>query len=97
MSQPPSREPDAILEVRADEDPGHQLLKGLIKELIRRVSDPDIAKDLTAAEGELIRKLLSDSSVNLASIKRGDFGDTARRAAEEFPFPEGPQAPVAVN
>jgi hypothetical protein len=38
---------------------------------------------------ELIRKLCSDSSVTLASIKAGDFGDVAKRVAEEFPFPEG--------
>jgi hypothetical protein len=72
-----------------DEDYGKRLLKGLVKELVRRLEDPAQAAKLSASEGELIRKLCADNSVSLASIRRGDFGDTARRAAEEFPFPEG--------
>jgi hypothetical protein len=44
---------------------------------------------MTAAEMTAILALLRDSSVTLASIKRGDFGETAQRAAIEFPFPEG--------
>jgi hypothetical protein len=72
-----------------EEDYGKRLLKGLVDELIRRLEDPAEAKALSAAEGELIRKLCSDSSVTLSSIKRGDFGKVAQRAAENYPFPEG--------
>lgn len=75
----------------ADEprDYGRELLKGLVEELLRRLQNPEEAKAMSAAEGELIRKLCSDSSVTLSSIKRGDFGETAKRVAEEYPFPEG--------
>lgn len=72
------------------EDPGASLLRGLVKELLRRLGDPSIAKDMTAAEMNLIRQLCADNSVSFASIKRGDFGNVARQVAEEFPFPEGP-------
>jgi hypothetical protein len=71
------------------EDYGKRLLKGLVLELVRRLEDPERAKEISASEGELIRKLCADNSVTLSSIKRGDFGETAKRAAEEFPFPEG--------
>jgi hypothetical protein len=72
-----------------EDDFGKQLLKGLVKELLRRLKDPEEAKALSAAEGELIRKLCSDGSVTLSSIKAGDFGQVAQRVAEEYPFPEG--------
>lgn len=71
------------------DDLGVRLLKGLVNELLRRVESPDIAKELTAAEINQIRQLCSDNSVSLASIRAGNFGETAQRVAEEFPFPEG--------
>lgn len=71
-------------------DPGASLLKGLVKELLRRLGDPEVAKAMTAAEMNLIRQLCADNSVSFASIKRGDFGAVAREVAESFPFPEGP-------
>lgn len=71
-------------------DPGASLLKGLVKELLRRLADPTIASGMTAAEMNLIRQLCADNSVSFASIKRGDFGEVARSVAEDFPFPEGP-------
>lgn len=71
-------------------DPGASLLKGLVKELLRRLGDPDTAKGMTAAEMNLVRQLCADNSVSFASIKRGDFGEVARSVAEDFPFPEGP-------
>lgn len=77
------------MSVDGEEDYGKRLLKGLVTELLRRLETPDIAAKLSSADGELIRKLCSDSSVTLSSIKRGDFGEVARRAAEEYPFPEG--------
>lgn len=75
----------------ADEprDYGRELLKGLVEELLRRLSNKEEAKAMSAAEGELIRKLCSDGSVTLASIRAGEFGKTAQRVAEEFPFQEG--------
>ena len=73
-------------------DPGASLLKGLVKELLRRLETPSVAQDMTAAELNLIRQLCADNSVSFASIKRGDFGEVARSVAEDFPFPEGPTA-----
>lgn len=70
-------------------DPGARLLRGMVKELLRRLEDPEIAAAMAASEMELIRKLCSDNTVTLASIRRGDFGEVARVAAEEYPFPEG--------
>lgn len=44
-------------------------------------------RELTASEMEVIRKLLADNSVTLASVRRGNFGEFAKRVAEEeFPF-----------
>lgn len=71
------------------EDPGAALLKGLVVELLRRLEDPGIAKDMTAAEMNLIRQLCADNSVSFASIKRGDFGAVAQKVAMDYPFPEG--------
>jgi len=79
------------------EDPGAALLRGLVKELLRRLEDPAIAKDMTAAEFTCIRQICADNSISFASIKRGDFGVIAQKVAEEFPFPEGPSMPSASN
>lgn len=71
-------------------DPGARLLRGLVNELLRRLDDPEVAAAMSASEMELIRKLCSDNTVTLASIRKGDFGATAQKVAdEEFPFPEG--------
>jgi hypothetical protein len=58
-----------------------------VKEIKRRLTEG--AVELKAADFEMIRKLLADNSITFASVKRGDFGDFAKTAAEEFPFPEG--------
>lgn len=72
------------------------LLEGLVKELLRRVSTPDIAAQLSAAEIAQIRALLADNSISFAHIRQGNFGDTAKRVAEEFPFDEeGRVVPIA--
>lgn len=71
------------------EDFEKSLLRGLVQELLRRVSTPATASQMTAAEMQLIRQLCQDNSISFASIKRGDFGETAKRVAEEFPFDEG--------
>jgi hypothetical protein len=80
-----------------EEDLGKALLRGLALELLRRLKDPKLAAEVSAAEGELIRKLCSDSSVTLASIKAGDFGKVAQRVAEEYPFPEGGQVDMTAH
>jgi hypothetical protein len=76
-------------QVTMTDDYGKRLLKGLVDQLLHRLETPAIAAEMSASEMELIRKLCSDNSVSLASIKAGDFGETAQRVAEEFPFPEG--------
>ena len=78
-------------------DPGKDLYTAFIKELLRRVTTLDVAAELSAAELELIRKVASDNSINLASIRKGDFGETCKRVAEDFPFPEGPQVGSSVQ
>lgn len=87
----PPTEPLATWELSSEPDDGKALMVGLVRELRRRIETPEIAKDMSAAEFELIRKLLSDNSISLASIRRGDFGQVAQKAAEEFPFPAGNQ------
>jgi len=58
-----------------------RLLDKLSKELERRL---DTAPgDMSAAELELIRKLSGDAGITLASIRAGDWGETARKAAED--------------
>lgn len=71
---------------------GSTLLALFVAELTRRMREE--SKDLKAADLEVIRKFLSDSSVTLASVQRGDFGELAKEVADEFPFPEeGETAP----
>lgn len=55
-----------------------------IERLKAILADKD--RPLAASEMEVIRKLLADNSVTLASVRRGNFGETAKRVAEEFPF-----------
>lgn len=72
-------------------EPGLRLLRGIVNEMLRRLETPSLAAEMSAAEMELGRRLCADSSVTLSQVRRGDFGEVARRAAEEFPFPEGAQ------
>lgn len=69
-----------------EQDPAIRMLRGLVKELLRRLENQEVAAMMTAAEMELIRKLLSDNSVTLASIRHGDFGKIAQSVSEDFPF-----------
>jgi hypothetical protein len=78
-----------IVPAEDDPDDGRALMKLLVKELRRRLSEAP--QDFTAAEITATLRLLNDNSVSLQSIKRGDFGNTAQRVAEQFPFPSGPQ------
>lgn len=62
------------------------LLRKLVTKLLARLDDPEY--DMPVSEMELIRKLCADNSISFASIRAGDFGEVARKAAEEFPFDE---------
>jgi hypothetical protein len=70
----------------APADPGQKMMALFINRLIKNLED--VEREMPASEQEVVRKLLADNSVTLASVQRGDFGDTARRIAEEFPFQE---------
>lgn len=67
-----------------EEDDGKEIMALFIKELKRRLKDE--AKEMKAADFEMIRKLLQDNSITLASVKRGSFGDFAKEVAEAYPF-----------
>lgn len=71
------------------EDDGHFIMRLFVKELKRRLSTPEVAQEMTAAEMTVILRLLSDNSISMGAIRKGDFGETAQRVAEEFPFPSG--------
>lgn len=50
----------------------------------------DAKGDVPSATLSVIRQFLSDQSITLAHVRKGDFGDFAKKAAEEFPFnPDG--------
>ena len=66
-------------------DPGRTILELMVREIIRRLLNE--AHALKAADFEMIRKFSQDNSVTLVAIRRGDFGDTIKRAEEEFAWP----------
>ena len=67
-----------------DPDDGRAIMAMFTRELRRRLKESP--KDITAAEMTVILRLLADNSISLATIKQGDFGATAQRVAESFPF-----------
>ena len=69
-------------------DPGRTIMVLLIKEIITRFKNQ--AGGMKAADFEFCRKLLSDNSITLTSIRAGNFGAIAQRAAEEFEYPHPP-------
>jgi hypothetical protein len=76
------------------DDAGHRILALVVAEITKRLEEHP--GDFKAADFEFVRKLLADNSITLASIRRGDFGETAKAVAEQFPFPsseEGDGAP----
>lgn len=73
-----------VLPPEDDPDDGRAIMAMFTKELRRRLKEKP--EDITAAEMTVILRLLADNSISLASIKRGDFGGTAMRVAEAFPF-----------
>lgn len=68
-------------------DPGKEIMVELVKFTIRQLKTQDHAV-LTPAFLEFTRKLLNDSAITIAHVKRGDFGEVYKKAAEEYPFPE---------
>lgn len=73
-------------------DLGGEILQLFVQEILRRLQGEN-AKELKAADFEMIRKLLSDNSVTFSSIKKGEFGDLAAKVAEDFPFNDEEDGP----
>jgi hypothetical protein len=59
-----------------------RLMSLLAKELERRLTSQ--AGAMSAAEMELVRKLTQDAGVTLASVRKGEWGDVAKKAAEQL-------------
>lgn len=76
--------PNPIVLEALPEDPAKEMMKLLVQRTLMMLK----SSDLTPAFMEFTRKLLQDNAVTLASVKRGDFGEVYKRAAEEFPFPQ---------
>jgi hypothetical protein len=64
-------------------DPNRALIEKLVLHLLNDLDDDD---KRSPSLMECARKLLNDNSVTLASVRRGDFGKLAEKAAESFPF-----------
>lgn len=63
------------------------LNRALVEKLVMFwLKDMDNDDKRTPSLMEVGRKLLSDNSVTIASVRRGDFGKVAQEAAEQFPF-----------
>lgn len=82
-------------------DPGRDIMEKFVEFLQRKLdaallepTDPGYVA-LTAAEMQVIQKLMENNSVTLASVRRGEFGAHAQQLAEEFPFPGNDDAQVA--
>jgi hypothetical protein len=67
-------------------DPSRSLMEMLAQELILQFKNNP--GTVPAAVMTVARQLLSDASITLAHVRRGDFGDVAKRVADEFPFDE---------
>lgn len=65
------------------QDQGRRIGSLFYDELERRLRDG--AQACTAAELELIRKVLDSNAITLSQVKAGDFGKLAQSVAEEFP------------
>lgn len=70
------------------DDTGRQIMDAFAGYLLKRITNAnnDPASGLPAAELAVIRQFLSDQSITLSHVRRGDFGKVAQQAAEEFPF-----------
>lgn len=60
-----------------------QLIDLFVGHLIRTLTADG---DIPAATLEVIRKVCQDNAITISSVRRGDFGQLAATAAEEFPF-----------
>lgn len=71
-----------------------RMMRALVKRLLQRLEDPKV--EMSVTEMQLVRQLCEANAVSFASIRRGDFGETAQRVAEEeFPFDdEGRVVPI---
>lgn len=74
-----------------DQTDGQELMDLLVKEIRRRLRDEP--QEMKAADFEMVRKLLQDNSITLASVRRGEMGEFAQRVAESFPFDDGLPGP----
>jgi len=63
---------------------GQEIMRLFVDEIKRRLKED--ARDMKAADFEMVRKLLADNSVTMASVQRGDYGSFAKGVAEQFPF-----------
>lgn len=63
---------------------GQEIMRLFLDEIKRRLRED--AKEMKAADFEMVRKLLMDNAVTIASVQRGDYGSFAKGVAERFPF-----------
>lgn len=63
---------------------GQEIMRLFVDEIKRRLKED--AKEMRAADFEMVRKLLADNAVTMASVQRGDYGSFAKGVAEAFPF-----------
>lgn len=61
-----------------------EIMRLFLDEIKRRLKDD--AKEMKAADFEMVRKLMADNSVTMASVQRGDYGSFAKGVAEQYPF-----------
>lgn len=66
---------------------GRDILVAFAAYLLKQVTTANTeGKEVPAAVLSVIRSFLTDNAVTLAHIRRGDFGQVAATAADEFPF-----------
>lgn len=91
MTDNPYQDPLAIEFVG---DPGKEMQRLFVRELIRRLRTADVAAALSAAELEVVRKVIESNAIDLNSIRRGEFGAFAKETADKFPMQaEGEKLP----
>ena len=73
-------------------DPGKELQRLFVRELLRRCTGDD-AKAMSAAELEVVRKVIESNAIDLNSIRRGEHGALAQEVARKFPQLEGDDLP----
>lgn len=83
--------PSAIDE---NEPLGHQLMRKMADAMLVKLET--YKGEIDAASLNAIRLFLSDQSITLASIKRGDLGHVAKTVVEEFPFDENDE-PLSIQ